>query len=81
MGTITWIDRNGNEMVPQYEDKMADDGNYDTFTWKYKGAFNEKTVDFPEKDKTSDGTLETAGLRRTVRKRRYDGSGRAGPSL
>lgn len=63
-GTITWIDRNGNEMVPQYEDKMADDGNYDTFTWKYKGAFNEKTVDFPEKDKTSDGTLETSNVQK-----------------
>ena len=64
-GTITWVDRNGNEMVPQYEDKAADDGNYDTFTWKYKGAFDGKTVDFPEKDKTSaDGTLESSNVQK-----------------
>ena len=64
-GTITWVDRNGNEMIPQYEDKAADDGNYDTFTWKYKGAFDGKTVDFPEKDKTSaDGTLESSNVQK-----------------
>ncbi|MDO5304584.1 MAG: zinc ribbon domain-containing protein, partial [bacterium] len=64
-GTITWNDRNGNEMVPQYEDKTADDGNYDTFTWKYKGAFDEKTVDFPEKSKISDdGTLEASNVQK-----------------
>lgn len=64
-GTITWVDRNGNEMIPQYKDKAADDGNYDTFTWKYKGAFDEKTVDFPEKDKTSaDGTLESSNVQK-----------------
>lgn len=64
-GTITWVDRNGNEMIPQYEDKAADDGNYDTFTWKYKDAFDGKTVDFPEKDKTSaDGTLESSNVQK-----------------
>ena len=64
-GTITWVDRNGNEMIPQYEDKAADDGNYDTFTWKYAGAFGGKTVDFPEKDKTSaDGTLESSNVQK-----------------
>ena len=64
-GTITWVDRNGNEMIPQYEDKAADDGNYDTFTWKYKGAFDGKTVDFPEKDKTSaDDTLESSNVQK-----------------
>ena len=69
-GTITWVDRNGNEMIPQYEDKAADDGNYDTFTWKYKGAFDGKTVDFPEKDKTSaDGTLESSNVQKIYTQR------------
>jgi len=32
-GNIVWLDRNGNELIPEYED-MNGDGNYETFRWK-----------------------------------------------
>lgn len=57
-GNVTWMDRNGNTMTPQYEDTNGD-GNYDTFTWKYDTAYEGKTVDFPEKDKVA--TIEKQG--------------------
>lgn len=57
-GNVTWMDRNGNTMTPQYEDTNGD-GNYDTFTWKYDTAYDGKTVDFPEKDKVA--TVENQG--------------------
>ena len=41
-GTITWVDRNGNEMIPQYEDKAADDGNYDTLPGCTKARLTER---------------------------------------
>lgn len=48
-GKVTWVDRNGNEVTPNYKDTNGD-GLYETFTWNtYNG-----TSDFPEKDKVSD---------------------------
>ena len=63
-GSIVWVDRNGNEMTPQYEDTNGD-GNYDTFTWKYNTAYDGKTVDWPEKDKVSEGKeLQSANVQK-----------------
>ena len=67
-GNIVWVDRNGNEMTPQYEDTNGD-GNYDTFTWKYNTAYDGKTVDWPEKDKTTEaGGVESANVQRIYTK-------------
>lgn len=62
-GNIVWMDRNGNVMTPQYEDTNGD-GNCDTFTWKYADAYNGKTVDFPEKDKTNGTALDSANVQK-----------------
>lgn len=63
-GTVTWMDRNGNLMTPEYKDTNGD-GNYDTFTWKYNEAYNKKTVDFPEKDKVlNDTNTESANVQK-----------------
>ncbi len=60
-GRILWMDRNGNTMEPWYKNTNGD-RNYDTFTWKYHGAYGGKTVDFPEKDKiTGDGNHDHLG--------------------
>lgn len=64
-GNIVWLDRNGNIMVPQYQDTNGD-GNYDTFTWKYA---NGKETDFPEKDKiTDEGILESSNVQKIYTK-------------
>lgn len=67
-GNITWLDRNGNIMVPQYQDTNGD-GNYDTFTWKYDTAYEGKGFDFPEKDKITDaGILESSNVQKIFTK-------------
>ena len=48
-GSIVWLDRNGNELVPEYLDTDGD-GNYDTFIWKDR---NGNTIDFQEVERTS----------------------------
>lgn len=63
-GKVVWMDRNGNVMVPQYQDTNGD-GNYDTFTWQYAEAFEGKVVDFPEQDVLSvSGALESANVQK-----------------
>lgn len=63
-GNIIWTDRNGNRMKPVYEDTNQD-GNYDTFTWKYEEGYGGKTVDFPEKDLLSEtGELESSNVQK-----------------
>ena len=44
-GNITWVDRNGNPLVPEYID-TNNDGNFDTFVWKNGNT----EVDFPEEN-------------------------------
>lgn len=66
-GTIVWMDRNGNTMKPQMKDTNGD-GNYDTFTWKYDTAYGGKSVDFPEKDKVSDGVLQSSNVQKIYTK-------------
>lgn len=71
-GEIVWMDRNGNVMTPQYEDTNGD-GNYDTFTWKYADAYEEKTVDWPEKDKISDdGSLQSSNVQKIYTKIKHN---------
>lgn len=59
-GSIVWLDRNGNPLVPEYQDTNYD-GNYETFVWR-----NGNTVmDFPEKS-IMDGynCLESANVQK-----------------
>ena len=44
-GNITWVDRNGNPLVPEYVD-TNNDGNFDTFVWKNGNT----EIDFPEEN-------------------------------
>ena len=44
-GNITWVDRNGNPLVPEYVD-TNNDGNFDTFIWKNGNT----EIDFPEEN-------------------------------
>ena len=44
-GNITWVDRNGNPLVPEYID-VNNDGNFDTFVWKNGNT----EIDFPEEN-------------------------------
>lgn len=54
-GEISWVDRNGNTLVPEYRDTNGD-GNYDTFVWR---AEDGTQIDYPEYDKNvaEDGTF------------------------
>ena len=62
-GNVVWLDRNGNRMTPQYQD-TNNDGNYDTFIWKYDTAFNNKTVEFPVRDYVHNNVLESANVQK-----------------
>lgn len=53
-GMITWLDRNGNPLVPSYID-TNNDGNYDTFVWK-NGT---QIIDFPEQNEKKDNQMST----------------------
>lgn len=49
-GEISWVDRNGNILEPEYRDTNGD-GNYDTFIWKTE---ERDEIDYPEYDKDMD---------------------------
>ena len=62
-GKVTFEDRNGNEVTPNYVDTNGD-GLYETFTWNtYNG-----TSDFPEKDKTEDGKILSTNVQKVFTK-------------
>ena len=58
-GNITWLDRNGNALVPEYQDTDGD-GNYDTFVW----VSGNNTIDFPEQDKIKDNSLYSSNVQK-----------------
>lgn len=63
VGTVAWMDANGNFMTPQYEDADGD-GNYDAVTWKYTDAYGGKTLDFPETDKEENHAITSANVQK-----------------
>lgn len=61
-GNITWLDRNGNIMTPQYKDGDGD-GNFDAVTWRYESAFDNRETEYPQKDIVSEnGILESVNV-------------------
>ena len=60
-GTVLWVDRNGNRLIPSYMDTNGD-GLYDTYKWQTVYGVDS---DFPEKDIVSDdGVLESANVQK-----------------
>lgn len=67
-GNITWLDRNGNPMIPQYKDNSGD-GNYDTVIWFYESAYENREIEYPHMDFISDnGILESANVQKLFTK-------------
>lgn len=63
-GNITWLDRNGNALVPEYKDTNGD-GNYETFVW----INGNTTIDFPEKSiVTDENGIESANVQKIYTK-------------
>lgn len=58
-GNITWLDRNGNVLIPEYKD-TNNDGNYDTFTWE-SGT---ESIDFPEKNQINENSLYSSNVQK-----------------